>query len=258
MPKLPNPELCDGKKYTSGSGKIYTIREYQYSPVRPKPNNEETPDYNGDENPESENQETYRFFKITNSSKEKIGMITQFMPDNRIYSLIKRRENPKHMKPFDMIVKVSGTGHTNREYLYVPIPPAVIEWADIVVDDPIEITITRMDGRSVTDPSRHISQMGNQLIINLSRNRRLCRDLFNKDVALLTVAQYQEEVEGQQRPFGMFLHRGDVVKISVTPRPENHQFDFTMKTILSIDDENWVKYRFHPMDDVIINQKVNK
>lgn len=235
MKTEPNPDIHDGWKIVSGSGKTYTVMEYA------------SLHYPGKEEP-------YRTFKIVNSQKQKIGTFTQHTPTNRINSLIKRYEKPEHMKSFEMITKISGTGSTGKEFLYVNVPRPVIEWADVEVDDPIEITITRKDGRTITDSLRHVSQMGDQLVINLSRSRRLCQELRKKKLTLMTITEYQDQVLNRpQRPFLMYLHKGDVVKISVKPRPENHNYYFAenMKAYLSGCGDDVFKVRMAPDNGII-------
>lgn len=192
-----NDGIVDGRKLIIG-GKTHTIREYETIPYC---------------NAQGEIEE-YHSFKIVDGNKRKVATITQFTTEERLSSLCRRLENPAHMRP---ITYYSGVSATNG-LLYVNCPEPVRRWADILVDDEIELTIKRPDGLTYTDICHHVSMMKTSYLIQLSRLRRL---FVNDDgsIEILSTAEFRSCDKSK-----LFVKKGDVVEVTINPDPENQNY----------------------------------
>lgn len=167
------------------------------------------------------NEHIYYSFNIVNSNRKKLEFykepltVTQFTTEERLHSICKRFENPAHMRP---ITYYSGVSSTNG-LLYVNCPEPVRRWADILVDDEIELTIKRPDGLTYTDICHHVSMMKTSYLIQLSRLRRL---FVNDDgsIEILSTAEFRSCDKSK-----LFVKKGDVVEVTINPDPEHQRFD---------------------------------
>lgn len=162
------------------------------------------------------NKKSYLSFKIINSNKKKIATFTQNITKERFESLIKRLENPDHMESVEFIGRIASTNNL----LYVLIPEALTEWANILVDDSVSIKVTRKDGTSYEDIQYSISSMHKAKIIQLSRLRRLA---LNEDGKLEYVPIKDFKKTDQDK---LFIKNREVVKIELVPDPNYQNFDF--------------------------------
>ena len=154
----------------------------------------------------------YHTYAIKDSSKKTIGTVTQFTTMERLDSLILRYENPNHMDSFELISSVGVLSQS----LYVVVPKAYVDWCDVLVDDSINIQITKKDGRSYTGKDYKISLNKSTYVINLNDIRRL-----DNDLNLLSVKEFRKAAQSD-----LFLSSKDLVKIFVTPNPEKQRFNF--------------------------------
>lgn len=154
----------------------------------------------------------YRTFSIKDSNKKTIGSVTQYTTMERLDSLILRYENPDHMESFELISSIGKLAQS----LYVVVPKAHVDWCDVLVDDSINIQITRKDGKTYTGTDYKISLNKSTYVINLNDIRRLTNDL-----ELLSVKDFKKTNESD-----LFVSSKDLVKIFVTPNPEKQRFNF--------------------------------
>lgn len=154
----------------------------------------------------------YRTFSIKDSNKKTIGSVTQYTTMNRLDSLILRYENPDHMESFELISSIG----TLAQSLYVVVPKAYVDWCNVLVDDSINIQITKKDGKTYTGTDYKISLNKSTYVINLNDIRRLTNDLN-----LLPVKDFKKANESD-----LFVSSKDLVKIFVTPNPEKQRFNF--------------------------------
>ena len=198
-----NELMKDGRKISSPSGKIYTLRKYEIIP------------YINREGIERD----FISFKVTDSTKKKIGTVTNYTTEERLHSLIYRFENPEHMEKAEFIARV---GETNG-FLYIIVPEPVRSWANIYVDDSIDIKLQKKDGLAAEDVLHHISMLKTSYIVNLRRIRRF---LSEKDEHGNNLILSTEEFRSGKFRKDLFLKKGDLVKVSLIPKPEYQNFFF--------------------------------
>ena len=208
-----NPLLEDGRKVTSRSGKVYTLAEYETMVYK---------DRNGED-------VEYRTFKVVNSGKKKIGTITQYTTEERLNSLIRRFEEPDHMTDAKFIAKI---GETNG-YQYIVLNDALRDWFDMIVDDAVTVTIERKDGLRASVDGLNVAMLKTSYIVNLSRMRRC--SVTPEGTSILSVAEFKS-----CDPNTLFLHKGDVVEVTLCSEPENQNYNLadSMRAKISHDRKN--------------------
>lgn len=177
----------------------------------------------------------YRYYKIVDSSRKTIGTITMYTPLERAYSLINRHDYPNHMIDTEFIgyVHFSGkppsVGVIDTRQPYVTIPPAVAEFNDILVDDAVNVKITRKDGASFECPY-HVSRMKNNYVIGLSPFKWLYVD----------GSEVKEEIIGKKKDIRFneswmlsdhLLKESVPVKIKLTPLPNAQFYDLSTEAV---------------------------
>ena len=198
-----NSQITDGRKLSSPSGRTYTLRQYETVSYT---------DRNGEER-------EFISFKITDSAKKKIGTVTNYTTEERLRSLIRRYENPEHMEKIDFVAR---TGETNG-FLYIIIPEPIRGWADILVDDSVDLRIEKKDGSFIEDIQHHVSMLKSSYIVNLRRIRRFTREKDEKgNPIILSTEQFRS---GKFRN-ELFLKKGDLVRITLIPQPDYQDFFF--------------------------------
>ena len=195
--------MKDGRKIVSPSGKTYTLRKYEIIP------------YVNKEGIETD----FVSFKITDSNKKKIGSVTNHTTEERFLSLIQRFENPEHMEKVEFIARV---GETNG-FLYVVIPEPIRSWANIFVDDSIDLKLEKKDGSTLEDVLHHVSMLKTSYIVNLRRIRRF---LSEKDEKGNNLILSTEEFRSGKFRNDLFVKKGDLVKVSLIPTPDYQNFFF--------------------------------
>ena len=198
-----NELMKDGRKISSPSGKIYTLRKYEIIP------------YINREGIERD----FISFKITDSNKKKVGTVTNYTTEERLQSLMYRYENPEHMEKVEFIARV---GETNG-FLYVVIPEPIRSWANIFVDDSIDLKLEKKDGSTLEDVLHHVSMLKTSYIVNLRRIRRF---LSEKDEKGNNLILSTEEFRSGKFRNDLFVKKGDLVKVSLIPTPDYQNFFF--------------------------------
>lgn len=141
---------------------------------------------------------------------------TQNITKERFESLIARFEKIDHMESVEFVGRIASTNNL----LYVLIPEALTEWANILVDDSVSIKVTRKDGISNEDIQYSISSMHKAKIIHLTRLRRLALN-ENGKLEYVPIKDFKKTDQDK-----LFIKNRDVVKIELVPEPNYQNFDF--------------------------------
>lgn len=201
-----NQYMEDGRILVSSSGTEYQLKK-QYSKLR--------------EVSKFTKREVAAYSVIRISDGKIIGSVTSYTTDNRLFSLIERREKPEAMLPVEFISKISGS----PSMIYIVVRHER-EWANIRYDDTFDIEITTKDGRTYGDLNLHLSLIKATPVINISRMKRILRE---KDPEgknqYLSIPAYNK-LSDQERREELALLPGDLVKVKLTPCPTQQEFFF--------------------------------
>lgn len=161
-------------------------------------------------------------YSIKDSSKKTIGTVTQYTTMERLNSLLKRYENPNHMDDVEIIGRVGSIAGA----LYLVINESIMDWANILVDDCVDLEIMRKDGLSYAAKGYHISLNKSTYILNLNDIRRLTVE-DDGQLQLQTVKGFK--TVSQTEPSKLFIKKGDVIKVKLTPNPTGQKYTFADK-----------------------------
>lgn len=186
-----------------------------------------------------------------------IGRFTQYTTDARIDSFFYRYHNREHMRPFSIIERVyfsgpsdavEGSKEFSHKSPYIAIPPAIVEFCDLRVDDEIIIHATNRDGVELGPERYHLSLMSKKtFVLPLTRFKRMAYVLdektnkhkwrhINKD--LYAWAYTHPEGSEEREPIPLFMRPGDVLSVRVEPGPQlegRRCFDFALNTLNHIE-----------------------
>lgn len=215
--KKKNPHLSDGLEMVF-EGKKYRLEYKEFNWT-----NNKNSIYYGQKWP---------YYKVVDVHKKMIGKITTFTKDVRIYSLLYRYNHPAHMTGLTIMGRVSKNA---KDRLYVAIPKREIEDHDLKVDDAVDITITRIDGASLTE-TYHIANNTGNLNISLSRFKRYAK--LDGKFEKLSYKTYKEDMKnygnGKESEYDWFVKAGDYVKVVIDPNPDRQCYDFTKESMKEI------------------------
>lgn len=174
-------------------------------------------------------------YSIKDSSKKTIGTVTQYTTMERLNSLLKRYENPNHMEEIEIIGRIGSIAGS----LYLVINESIMEWANILVDDCVDLLITRKDGLSYAAKNYHVSMNKSTYILNLNDIRRLTVE--EDGLQLQTVKDFKTVSMSDSSK--LFVKKGDVVKVKMTPNPTGQKYTFADKMRKEIHRKNKVANR---------------
>lgn len=198
--------------------------------------------------------QTFVYFDVVRKTDKKtIGRFTQYTTDARIDSFFYRYYNREHMRPFSIIERVyfSGPSDTSEDSgasptksPYIPIPPAIVEFCDLRVDDELAIYATNRDGIELGPEYYHLSLMSKKTyVLPLTRFKRMAYVFDEKSDGYkwkhIKKDQYAwafDHPEGSEDsdPIPLFMRPGDILSVRVERAPQlegRRCFDFALNTL---------------------------